>query len=195
MNCEKLISQNIDVNCDSPMIKGLEGNAVLINRADIKFDTVVFNTTRKNVIESLPLMAGKKGYSCYVPGATPFSGLATSLKTGTYINTWDNNAPIVILDNGPDVCDKVIDGLANGQFVLIVENKHKGSGDAAFQVYGFYQGLRATAGENDKYSEDLNGGWSVTLTETGAPKSGLFLYSTSYTATKALFDGLTSPAV
>ena len=78
----------------------------------------------------------------------------------------------------------------------MLENKYKGlqkeanPGDAAFQVFGYYQGLTATTIENNKYSEDTEGGWTVTLEEQKAPKSALFLYKTSYEATKTAINTL-----
>ena len=117
---------------------------------------------------------------------------------GTYRNTFTHDINIVVFDNDPDVCADIIDGLANGSYVLVLENKYKAlqktetPGDAAFQVYGWYQGLRANTIENDKYSEETDGGWLVALQETKVPKSGLFLYNTDYTTTKAQVETLTA---
>lgn len=192
-NCEKLISKGIDINCDTPVTRGVEPNGVIMNRSEVDFTKSTFAASSKNTLESLVMKTGKKGYPCYVPGKTPFTGLKTTLNVGTYVNTFNNEIPIVILDNSPDVCANVIDGLANGTFVIVSENKHKGENkEAAFQVYGFYQGLTATTLENDKYSEETEGGWKAVLTEERAPKSGLFLFKTDYDATKSLVESLTA---
>ena len=194
-DCESLIKKDIDTNCDTPVTRGLEANAVIINRSDIDFAKSVFATGKSNVLEALVLKTGKKGYKCFVPGKTPFTGTKTSLNVGTYVNTFNSEFAIVILDNGPETCESIIDGLANGTFVVVYENKHKGTTkDAAFQVSGFYQGMTATTLENDKYSEETEGGWKAVLTEERAPKSGLFLHKTDYETTKALFDSLTAAA-
>lgn len=195
--CDSLISIGVSPNCDDPIVKGLEPNGVIINRQDLDFGSVTFNETRKNVVETLALKTGKKGYPVFIPGNTPFTGTNTTLETGNFGNTFANNVGMVILDNGPDVCSKLIDGIANGEFVVILENKYKNlnkdsaPGDSAFQIYGFYSGLKASTLENDKYSEDTNGGWNVVLAETGSPRSALFLFKTDYTTTKAAFDSLT----
>ena len=84
---------------------------------------------------------------------------------------------------------------------MILENKAKNllkeenPGDSAFQIYGYYQGLKAAELSNDKYSEDTDGGWSVSLQETKVPKSALFYYKTDYDTTKTAIDTLTSNAV
>lgn len=196
--CDNFIKQGISPSCDDPLVQGVEQRGVIINRDDIDFSAAVFNATRKNVIETIALKAGKKAYGVVVMGSTPFTGTNTALATGTYRNTFTNTVSIVILDNGPDVCENVIDGLANGEFVVILENKFKGlqkeenPGDPAFQVYGWYQGLRASEMTNDKYSEDTDGGWAVSLQETRAPKSGVFLFKTDYETTAAAVESLVS---
>ena len=97
-----------------------------MNRAEVDFGAVTFNATRKNVIETLALKTGKKGYKVQVFGATPFTGTNTALATGTYRNTFTNTVNMVVLANDPDVCNDIIDGLANGEFVIVLENKAKG---------------------------------------------------------------------
>lgn len=196
--CDDILKKDISPSCDDPVIQGMEQEGVIMNRADVDFAATLFNSTRKNVIETLAMKTGKKAYKVVVPGKTPFTGTTTALTTGTYRNSFTNTLALVILANDPDVCADIIDGLANGSYIVILENKYKGlqkeenPGDAAFQVFGYYQGLTATTIENNKYSEDTEGGWTVTLEEQKAPKSALFLYKTSYEATKTAINTLTA---
>lgn len=197
--CDYLLKQDIAPDCKDPIVNGVEQRGVIINRKDIDFGASKF-TSRSNVIETLALLSTKKAYEVVMYGKTPFTGTNTTFVAGTYQNSFTNTVSMVVLDNGPDVCENVIDGLANGEFVVILENKYKGlnqeanQGDAAFQVYGWYQGLSATEITNDKYSEETDGGWLVNLQETKAPKSGVFLYKTSYAATKAAIESLLQAA-
>ena len=196
--CDDILKKDISPSCDDPVVQGLEQEGVIMNRADVDFAATLFNSTRKNVIETLAMKTGKKAYKVIVPGKAPFTGTTTALATGTYRNSFTNTLVLVILANDQDVCADIIDGLANGAYVVVVENKYKGlqkeanPGDAAFQVFGYYQGLTATTIENNKYSEDTEGGWTVTLEEQKAPKSALFLYKTSYEATKTAINTLTA---
>lgn len=196
--CDYMIKQGISPSCDDPIVQGVEQRGIIINRDDIDFSATTFNSTRKNVIETIALKSTKKAYEVIVLGSAPFTGTNTALAAGTYRNTFTNTVSLVILDNGPDVCENVIDGLANGEFVVILENKFKGlqkeenPGDPAFQVYGWYQGLRASEMTNEKYSEDTDGGWAVSLQETRAPKSGVFLFKTDYETTAAAVESLVS---
>ena len=196
--CDDILKKDISRSCDDPVVQGLEQEGVIMNRADVDFAATVFNATRKNVIETLAMKEKKKAYKVVVPGKTPFTGTTTALATGTYRNSFTNTITLVILANDPDVCADIVDGLANGSYVVVLENKYKGlqkeenPGDAAFQVFGYYQGLTTTTIENNKYSEDTEGGWTVTLEEQKAPKSALFLYKTSYEATKTAINTLTA---
>ena len=191
--CESIISRDIAVDCEELVVRGLEPDGVIINRKDIDFGATVFDETNKNVIKTLALKSGKKGYSVAQLGNAPFTGTQTTLTVGTYRNTWTNQIPIAVLANNPDVCENVIDGLANGQFVLILRNKNKTS-KGEYQVYGYAQGLVASEGTNEKYSGDTDGGWLITLQETNAPKSALFFYDTSDEATATKFASLTTEA-
>ena len=193
--CDSLIQKGIEQNCESPIVKGVEPDGLIMNRSDIDFAKSVFDTTNKNILTTLILKSGKKAYPIVQQGATPFTGAKTSLATGTYRNTFTNEVPIAVLDNGPEVAQKIIDGLANGSFVLILKNVHKGvKGNAEYQVYGYFQGLHASAIENDKYSEDTDGGWLVTLQETSAPKSALFYFDTDSETTATKYETLTTEA-
>lgn len=190
--CESLIKAAITANCDNPIVRGLEPDGVIINRSDIDFATC---TVTGNIISALVLKTGKIGYPVYQMGSTPFTGTKVTLTTGTYRNKFQNEVVIAILDNNPDVAAKIIDGLANGSFVVILRNRHKGTdGKAEYQVFGYYQGLTASAIENDKYSEDLDGGWLVTLQESNAPTAAMFFYVTSSSATATAYEALFTPA-
>lgn len=113
------------------------------------------------------------------------------MTAGTYVNTWTKQISLVVLDEGPDVCHNIIDKLSNGRFIVILENKTAGSGGkATYEVYGYEAGLTASAGTNEKYSEETNGGYAVTLEETGANKSGIFLFAESLSATRQMLDSL-----
>ena len=199
--CDEILKKDIVPSCDDPVVPGYEQEGVIMNREEVDFALTIFNATQKNIIETLAMKSGKQAYKVVVPGKTPYTGSKTSLATGTYRNTFTNLLQIVVLDHGPEVCSDIIDGLANGSYVVVLENKYKAMqkeenpGNAAFQVYGYYQGLTATTLENDKYSEDTEGGWLVNLEETKCPKSALFYFKTDYETTKTALETLvTTPA-
>lgn len=189
--CETLIAKDIAIACEDIVSKGLEADGIIINRADIDFTKTVFDDENKSIIKQLVLKSGKKGFKVVQNGNTPFTGTTSSLTVGTYGNKWTHEVKIVVLANTPDVTEGVIDKLANGKFVLILRNVTKGTdGKGEYQVYGYAQGMTCSAGENDKYSEDTEGGWLMTLQETSAPKSAMFLYNTDSSTTAAQYESL-----
>lgn len=198
--CGSILSQDISPSCDNPILTGVENVGIIVNRDDVDFANVVKSGTRKNVIEDLKIKVGKKGYSIYIPSNTPFNGTKTSLAQGTNSNKWNSEVAFTVLNNDPDVTSKIIDGLANGTYLVVIQNKYNNAdkastpSDSVFQVFGFEKGLRATAMENDKYSADTDGGWSVVMTETEHPKAAHFLYDTNYATTLAQFEALTNVA-
>ena len=108
---------------------------------------------------------------------------------------------MVVLANDPDVCNDIIDGLANGDFVVVLENKAKGlnktenPGDSAFQVYGYYQGLKAAEIGNDKYSEETEGGMEYLFARNqGSQISIILVQDILRCDKKTLVETLTKPA-
>ena len=189
--CQSLIQADIQSNCANPLVRGMESDGIIINRSDIDFSATVFDNTDANIIKTLVLKTGKKGYQVQQDGSTPFTGTNTALATGTYRNTFTNQVNLVVLDIDPETSWKVVDGLANGEFVAILKNKAKGtSGKAEYQVYRYYQGLHATELAQDKYSEETDGGWAVTLEETGAPKAAVYFFNTDSSTTQAAYEAL-----
>ena len=189
--CESLIAKAIDFACDDLIVRGLESDGLIINRSDIDFAATMFDAQNPNIIKTLVLKTGKKGYEVNQLGNTPFTGVQSTLEVGTYRNTWTHDIPIVVLSNTPEVAHDIIDGLSNGTFVVILRNKFKGAtGDAEYQVYGYTQGLVASEGTNDKYSDDTDGGWLITLQETGARQSAIFLFDTDAATTAAAYEAL-----
>lgn len=188
--CDGIISKGIAaVSCDTPPVKGFERRAIIINRADIDFSGVTFSEGAKNVITALPLKSSKKGYAIEQNGAQPYSGSTASAEIGTYRNGVNKLVQFAILNNDAELAENVEDGLLNGEFVVILEYKDKGAQNkSAFEVRGFHNGLTVTSFEKDPYG-DAFAGAIVTLTESNAPMTALYL-GESYTAGKAIVDGL-----
>lgn len=191
--CESLITAAIEFDCEEISVRGMEADGVIINRDDIDFAACVIDNNNGNIIKTLALKSGKTGYAVAQLGNTPFTGLVSNLNVGTYRNTWTHEIPIAVLANDPTVARDIIDPLSNGNFVLVLRNKNKGeNGNGEFQIFGYHQGCRASAGTNEKYSEDTEGGWLITLQEQNAPKAGMFLWNTDATTTRSQYDSLTS---
>lgn len=192
--CDFNLAADIAADCASMSVKGQGNRGWIMNFDDVDRETSKVDSSNPSLLTSLVLNTGAKAYNVYVPGSTPFTGTVKTFVKGTYINTWNKDVHLVILNEGPDVCNDIIDKLANGRFVMVLENKTSGAGGkATYEVYGYEAGLTASEMSNDKYSEETNGGYAATLQETGANKSGMFLYATSLAATKAALESLVNP--
>lgn len=196
--CDYFITQGIARECADPMVQGVEAEAIIINRADVDFANVEFNATNPNIISALPLATGKVGYAVYQAGSQPFSGSAKTVEapTATLNGMMTSAIALKIPNNSPEVSANIIDKMLGGEFIVILKNRHKNlksatlPGSSTYEIFGFYNGLRLSEGGRELYSDDTNGGWAVTLTETKAPKSALFLYAESLQATEELIDTL-----
>ena len=189
--CDYKLAQNIGASCDNPIVKGLKNKGYLINYDDIDFDSIQRDETNSFIVKTLTLLSGKKAYSAYVPGKTPFTGTKSEMATGTYSNKFNKTASIVVLNSGPDVAKSVISNFANGKYVFIMENKYQGDEQKnTFEIYGLEQGLTASEISNDKYSEDTDGGWAVTLVEENAPSAGIFMFNTDIKTTRKALESL-----
>jgi len=186
--CVKYITAGIAKNCKSQIQKGVEHTGWIANRDHIDLVNSKVVGSKITALEFNDNAPEKPLFPIVIAGKTPFNGLKSSLVVGAYSNTWDKEAPIIILDSGVEVVENVINPLtdAESSFILVVENKGKGeNGNNAFEVFGFDQGLVASAGENDKWNDETNGGWKITLSEKSAAHAALFLEPTVEEATGA----------
>lgn len=189
MNCNGIISQGLSATCkDHP--NGFEQVGIIMNRPDIDFGSVVFNTSSTNSIKTMPLLSGKIGYKIVQFGTKPFNGTKKSgVSKETAPGKMTKTVQFFVPDHDPAVDEGFIDALLNGEFVMITEHKDKNAtaNDAAFEIFGFHNGLHFSAIEQDEYG-DYGSGWLVTMEETEAPSSSMYLFDTSYSATKTKFN-------
>lgn len=192
-SCDYQLAADLAASCTVKPVKGIKSHGFIMNYNDIDFEATSRDENNPNIVKSLILKTGKKAYKMYVPGKSPYTGTKKSLSAGTYRNRFNKDVSIVILDNGPEVAHNIIDQLANGTFVVVLENKFPGSDNKnTFEIYGLEAGLTATAMDDDKYSDDTEGGWLATLQEENAPTSGIYLYSESIAATRTALESLVS---
>lgn len=196
--CQSLIATDIQKSCDDPLVKGFKKSGVIINKDDIDFANSVITD---NVISTLKIKTGKKGYAVEMDMNNPFTGTTTEMNQSDVMNTFTNTVAFTVLNNDPDVCNDIIDVLKDGEFVVVLQsefiniNKATTPGDSAFRVFGWQKPLRASTLSNDAYSADTGGGWLVNLQETEVPRSGMFMYTTDYATTLTAFENLLVTAV
>lgn len=179
--CDYLISADIaGYDCSNPMVKGAKADGLLINRKDINFSGITYDTTTPNPfkITALPLVSGKTAYDIVQSGKTPYTGTQQEMAEGTYQNTFTNTVQFVILNQGTTTAQQVF-ALMNGEFVAVLQNNN-----GTYQVFGIESGLRASAMVRELYSDDTLSGWLITMTEENAVKGNLFIDATLYSTLK-----------
>lgn len=174
--CDYLLDAAIvGLDCANPNVKGVEATGKIINRADINLDGVEFSTSATHVVSAMPLKSGKSAYDITQPNKTPFSGTQTELVAGTYQNTFTHTISFVIINHGNNIA-KVIDELANGEFVVILKNKAVDTAATTpYQIFGLEGGLVASSMVRELYNDDTLAGWQITMTETEVSKSATFI--------------------
>ena len=177
--CDFLISADIaGYDCENPMVKGAKADGLIINRKDINFGGVTYDSTNPFKVTALPLASGKTAYDIVQGGKTPFTGSQQEMAEGTYQNTFTNTVQFVILNQGTTTADQVF-ALMNGEFVVVLQNNNN-----TYQVYGLEAGLRASAMVRELYNDDTLSGWLITMTEENAVKGNLFIDATLYNTLK-----------
>ncbi len=192
MNCEGIITQTLSDKCaDHP--HGFEKIGCIINRGDIDFSA---GTVTGNILDQIVLLNNKIGFKVLQYGTKPFNGTKKSgVSKESAPGKMNKTVQFFVPDHDPDVDEGFVDAILNGEFVMVLENKDKNSSsnNAAFEVFGWHNGLHFTAVEQDTYG-DYGSGWLITLEETEAPTSSLYLFKTSYATTKAAFESLYTAA-
>ncbi len=158
----------------------------IINKSDI---ASVSETD--GIVESITLATGKKAYKIQQLGNQPFNGTAIEMQDSEILKSFNKIVAFVVLDNSPSVSQDIIEPLANGEFVVIIENKYNvAASKNAFEIVGLEVGAKATAISQNKYENMA--GWSIELTEQETPVANKFVWSTDYTTTKSMLEALTA---
>lgn len=188
--CESKIAQDISANCSSPIFAGVEGKLWLFNRSDIATLAVANNVVSADA-SGLALATGKRGYTCNVLMRNNFEGIQVTLNTEGNRNKVDKALPILIQDDGPDVAKNVTDPLLNADLVAVYERKWSNAdGDSKFVMIGAETGAKVTEYSSNPTDAATDGAISVTLTETGAPTTSIFVFKTDAATTRTYLDGL-----
>lgn len=188
MNCLGIITHGLSDKCENHP-HGFERIGCIINRPDIDFSA---GTVTGNILDQIVLVNGALGFKVVQFGTKPYNGTKKSgVAKESTPGKMNKTVQFFVPDHSPDVDDGFVDAILNGEFVMVLENKDKNEGqnNAAFEVFGYHNGLHFTAIEQDTYG-DYGSGWLITLEETEAPTSSLYLYKTSYAATKTAFESL-----
>lgn len=186
--CLGVIASNIDEDCDNPRVIGYEDTAIIVNRSDIDWTGVTYAVGNKRIVENFALLTGKTPFVIYNPRlADPsFNGTQTALNADTRYYT--KTLQFYYKGIGGDAALKVVEPLAKGEYVVILQRKDH-SGHGAFQIFGLQNGIYATA----QVQDETTGYWLMTMA-IDEPFAETEWFKSDYATTKAAFDALVAQA-
>lgn len=159
-SCVGDITCGIGINCNNPLEAGYRGKAILYPAAGV---TITRDATNPRRIVSIALKSGYKSIKVDNANLTPFAGSATTGNGDAGYPKFQKTLVVQVPQRGADISEKVIEPLAFGRFVALVEMEQQVR-DGAVQVLGSTRALRVTDPSTITRQEDANGGaWSVTL--------------------------------
>lgn len=182
--CLGIISANIDEDCDNPRVIGYEDTGIIINRSELDWTGVTFNSTNPRIVEAIALLAGKKPFAIYNPRLSnpSFNGTQTALNADT--RNYTKTIQFYYKGIGGDAAANVVEPLAKGEYVVILQRKDH-SGHGAFQIFGLQNGIYAT----EQVQDETTGYWLMTMV-IDEPFAEMELFKTDYATSKAMFDAL-----
>lgn len=184
------LAASIVADMCNPATKGAKSLGYIANFDDIDH-TAMASSRVGNLYNTFALKEGAKLYKIFQSGKKPFNGAKSDAVVNDYRTTWNKTIPFVIFDNGADVTENIIDQLANGKFVSVVENAFSGhNGDNTYEIVGMETGLMMSEGTAEKYNDDYGGGWYITMMEENAPSAGLYVLDEDVAKTKAMLETL-----
>ena len=186
--CLGVISANIDEDCDNPRVIGYEDTALIINRSDIDWTSVTYNSSNNRIVEGIALVSSKKPYVIFNPRLSnpSFNGTQTALNAdnGHYTKTLQ----FYYKGIGGEAAMDVVEPLAKGEYVVILQRKDH-SGHGSFQIFGLQNGIYAT----EQVQDETTGYWLMTMA-IDEPFAEMEMFKSDYAATKTLFDALVAQA-
>lgn len=188
-----VITDNILLSCENPIVGGASDVIYLINKSDIASYTVdPSSPSNPYLITDIQFNSGVDIYK--YEGQNQSVDLRAALVRQRYAVVYDHEIIFKVFDNTPDVKYQ-LEKLGRGVIVAVVEKNFKGSdGKSSFEIFGLTSGLILTAAESNASDADTQGAWNLTLVsselskEPGPPQT--FLYQNSLTLTKSHLESL-----
>ena len=181
------LTEDILKDCDNPLQAGTRDQMKIINLSDLATSTR--NATTGAV----------EAFTNAVPGsAVVIDGQRNSIVprfekviVGPF-SKYMHEVACMGFDLAPEVKNDLEKG-ADGQYIAIVENFHKGTdGNAAFEIYGLDNGMELSELSRDPNSADTQGAFAIKFSSeiNSEPRMPATLFLTDYATTKAIYDTL-----
>ena len=184
------LTTNIATDCNKPRIKGYEQIGLLILKSDIDMTATTVSSSNPRIIDNLALKSTKTAAVVYNSKKNPLPFNGTQTVYNRDADQYDKTVQFYYEGIGGAAALAVVEPLKDGDYVLILERKHKVSaGTGSFQVFGWQKGLSAGNEGGAQVQDEETGYWLMTMT-TQEPYAEIEWLNTNYATTKAAFDAL-----
>ena len=184
------LTTNIATDCDEPRIKGYEQIGLIILKSDIDLTATTVSGSNGRIIDNLALKEGKTAAVVYNSKKNPLPFNGTQTVYNRDADQYDKTVQFYYEGIGGAAALAVVEPLKDGDYVLILERKHKVlAGTGSFQVFGWQKGLSAGNEGGAQVQDEETGYWLMTMT-TQEPYAEIEWLDTNYATTKAAFDAL-----
>ncbi len=186
-NCG-LLTASLGINCDEPIVSGVNDRLWIINKQDII--SLTYGAT-KETIAGIVLASSKVAFT--IQGQNDSVDPKTELAKARFSTNQNHEVLFRIFDNSVAVKTQV-NKMQNGKYIVIVENNHvNAAGDSAFEVYGEIAGLELAEGTRMPTDVESEASWVMTLRSperSKEPRVPASFFITDYAASKAALNAL-----
>lgn len=173
------------MDCNHPLESGYTGRAIIMTADAFAQAEIARSAQNPRIITSFG--GNTEAFIVDNVSMTPFDGSSTTGNGDAGYPKFVKAMTIRIPERGAAVAKNIIEPIAFGRFVMIVEKEDK-AGDGSFEVIGAQSALRCVDPSTITRQETANGGaWSATLQCTEQYAEVVWL-DTDYATTKASFD-------
>ena len=187
--CSSILSGNITLDCENPIVGGYNGEAIIV---DYAYNPVItYDAANPRKIKSITCPQGGVHVveNAFV---TPFNGSTTAGNTDNGLNEFLKTVSFQIPERGADVSRDKVEPFFNSTFgYLMVLPKKDRVGDGSFEVVGAKSPLYGDISTLTR-DENANGGmWGLSLTcREQYAEVALTGDGSTYESAKAAYDNL-----
>lgn len=190
-SCVGNLAASIKMDCVHPLEGGYTGRAIIIPESNLMGLTLTRDSSNPRIVKGIAFDSGEDmstyGFIVDNVSMTPFDGSSTTGNGDAGYPKFVKAMAIRIPERGAAVSKNVIEPLAFGRFVMIVEKEDK-VGDGSIEIIGLQSALRCVDPSTISRQETANGGaWTATL-QCSEQFAEVVYFNTDYATTHADFE-------
>lgn len=192
-SCVGNLAGSIKMDCAHPLEGGYTGRAIILPESAVLAGLVLTrDASNPRIVKGISFAdqgddMGTYGYAVDNVTMTPFDGSSTTGNGDAGYPKFVKAMAIRIPERGAAVSKNVIEPLAFGRFVMIVEKEDK-VGDGSIEIIGLQSAMRCTDPSTITRQETANGGaWSATL-QCSEQFAEVVYFNTDYATSHADFE-------